>query len=134
MIIGFTGTRSGMNSYQKKALTLILQKHRFDDMKKLNEFHHGDCVGSDEEAHEIAHNLGYWIVTHPPTNTRLRAFQISHCEKPPLGYLERNHNIVDACSLLIAAPLGPELQRSGTWATIRYARKTGKSVTVLERG
>ena len=47
-------------------------------------------------------------------------------------YLERNRDIVDACDILIACPrtLKEEL-RSGTWATVRYARKVGKPVAIL---
>lgn len=46
--------------------------------------------------------------------------------KPPLV---RNHDIVDSTELLIACPKEQvEVLRSGTWATIRYARK--KEITV----
>ena len=62
--------------------------------------------------------------------------------KPPL---DRNHDIVERCDLLIATPHTVEEQlRSGTWATIRYARKVhrphyiirpcGQLVTYTETG
>lgn len=50
-------------------------------------------------------------------------------EREPGPYLWRNHQIVDATSALIAAPFGFEEElRSGTWATVRYARKLGRPV------
>ena len=50
----------------------------------------------------------------------------------PKGYLDRNHDIVDAADVLIAAPSGTtEKRRSGTWATVRYARKLGRTICVV---
>ena len=125
MIIGFTGTRKGMTSHQMIVLSGILQTG--------DEFHHGDCVGADAEAHDIARCEGCRIVIHPPDNDKYRAFCIGTREELEKPYLERNHDIVDACDLLVATPDGPEAQRSGTWATIRYAREVGKEVKILER-
>lgn len=52
--------------------------------------------------------------------------------RDPLPPLERNHRIVDACDVLIACPKDAQEQlRSGTWATVRYARKQGKRVIVI---
>ena len=48
----------------------------------------------------------------------------------PKPYLDRNRDIVDACEVLLATPDGPERLRSGTWSTVRYARKIGKPVEV----
>jgi hypothetical protein len=101
-------------------------------------FHHGGCVGSDCEAHAAAWSMGYGIVLHPPTDTKLRAWveqsdlwdvdtDIVLPERP---YIERNHDIVDAVTLLIATPDGPE-RNSGTWATIRYARTKGVPTVVV---
>ena len=42
-----------------------------------------------------------------------------------MPYLERNKNIVNAVDFIIAAPDGPEKVRSGTWSTVRYAKKVG---------
>ena len=93
---------------------------------------HGDCVGSDEQFHEIALQLGIPIVIRPCDLIQFRA----NCEgaifrhkiRPPLW---RNHDIVDDCTILIAAPDGPERLRSGTWATVRYAIKKDREVTFV---
>jgi hypothetical protein len=126
-IIGFTGTQRGMTRIQKSVLRGILQNDS-------GEFHHGDCIGADEEAHDIASELGYDIWVHPPKDPSKRAF----CKAPnnrmmfAKPYLVRNHDIVDVCTKLIATPgEAVEQLRSGTWATIRYARKVGKEVTII---
>ena len=133
---GFTGTRQGMTAAQKAALAHLIM---IDDLANL---HHGDCVGADAEAHGIV--LGEWkdVTIHPPIERVARAF----CELPkPVGnyqgseilaarpYLERNHNIVKACEVLIAAPISlHETMRSGTWATVRYARAMRRPIIILD--
>lgn len=93
--------------------------------RTILEAHHGDCVGSDAQFHRICLILRIPVVIHPPTNENKRA----HCAGatlilPTEEYLVRNEHIVLASSCLIATP-GEliEQQRSGTWATIRRARK-----------
>ena len=95
-------------------------------------FHHGDCIGADIEANGIARSLNYGVEIHPPIDSRYRAWCSSMCVHSRKPYLERNHDIVDVSHLLIACPAGPEILRSGTWATVRYARKTGVPVIILE--
>jgi len=124
-IIGFTGTRRGMTQKQKDELYNFLCQY------KGGVFHHGDCVGADLEAHSIASKLGFKIVIHPPRNPEKRAF----CEGVVLegkNYLERNRDIVEACDILVAVPKeNQEVLRSGTWASIRYAKKVGKLVKII---
>ena len=130
MKIGFTGTREGMTKRQKKELERLLVEFLRGG---ASEFHHGDCVGADEEAHTIASALGYKVVVHPPERAILRAFCAGDVILPKKGYLQRNKDIVDSTDVLIAAPKsGTEVLRSGTWSTIRYARRKGKQVIVLE--
>lgn len=129
--LGFTGTRIGMSEFQNEAFTdLIKQVHK----SHLIEFHHGDCIGADADADAIARLYNAKVIIHPPSNNTLRA----HCTSPhilsPKPYLIRNQNIVDACEILIAAPRTVhEILRSGTWATIRYARHQGVKVKILPR-
>lgn len=52
-------------------------------------------------------------------------------KREPLPYLARNCVIVDEADILLACPKGPEEQRSGTWATVRYARKQNKRIVIV---
>jgi len=97
-------------------------------------FHHGDCIGADADAHDIVLSIcGTEIHIHPPTESKYRACCIgAHLEYRAAPYLQRNHNIVDSTSLMIATPEGAETLRSGTWATIRYALKKKKEVYIID--
>lgn len=137
MNIGFTGTRDGMSEAQYRWTKRIF--HQCLTMTE-NTLHHGCCVGADSQAHTIAclirsdGMIPIAIIGHPPTYTKWRAhLQGIDCERKPKLYLERNHNIVDECDLLIACPKGPEILKSGTWATVRYARRSGKPITIIWR-
>ena len=115
--IGFTGTSKPTTREQREALRDWLQS------KPSGEFHHGDCINADSDAHTIVVLLGWEDpVIHPPVNSRARAFRNSKHIREPKPYLERNHDIVDETSILLAMPKGREELRSGTWATVRYAR------------
>jgi len=104
----------------------------FFDSHFVSEFHHGDCEGADQQAHEIAESLYIPIFIHPPTNPVARAFcSGAFVILKPKPYLERNHDIVDAVDFMLAAPKGPEVLRSGTWATIRYAKQINKPLLIL---
>lgn len=129
MRIGFTGSRKGMTPAQTQKLREVLNKYAYN----IGEFHHGDCIGADSQAHKIALSMGWNIVLHPPDNDKQRAFCNDgvHFAHSPRPYLERNHNVVDQTEVLIAAPSGPEELRSGTWATIRYAKKINRLVIIL---
>lgn len=133
LVAGFTGTRTGMTEAQKEQVRRMLEKA---DVLK-----HGDCLGSDAEAHEIMLSQALdlkqpnpkFIEIHPPTNPKLRA----GCEGAnqvfaPKPYKERNRDIVDGCRVLIATPKGRnEEQYSGTWSTVRYAVSIGRPVRII---
>ncbi len=127
MKIGFTGTRRGMTDAQRNSLRKFLQT-------AAGEFHHGDCIGADEQAHDIAEAAGFEIHIHPPLNPTKRAFKITHVSRmrPELPYLARNRNIVFATDELVATPAEPEEQlRSGTWSTVRFARTRNRPITII---
>jgi hypothetical protein len=122
-----------MSDFQKQSLFYRLGLLR----PQFEWFHHGDCRGADAEAHEIAKSLGYKIALHPPTTAVIstRAFckgvDYFFVEAP---YLDRNRGIVNESALLLAAPRTmQEVLRSGTWATVRYARKCDRPITILAR-
>lgn len=134
MRIGFTGTQNGMTLSQLKMLQpiLIKLKTHLNTFNSEDEFHHGDCIGSDAQAHDIAEIQQYKIVIHAPNNPTKRAWKYSEHNRRPYPYLVRNHHIVLETEYMIAAPAQLEEQvRSGTWATIRYARKLLKPIWIL---
>ena len=130
--IGFTGTQLGMTALQKAAVSgLISELHPV-------EARHGDCIGADADFHNIVRltseheNRAIRITSHPPINKSKRAFCKVDVEEIPLDYLDRNRQIVAKSDVMIATPKGFEEElRSGTWATVRYARKAGKRLYIV---
>lgn len=130
--IGFTGTQEIPASYQIQMLAEKLEELADGRDKGTYFLHHGDCIGADSIAHSLASSAGYEIIVHPPINPVKRAFcKGYHLQMPPRGYLDRNRDIVDASECLLAVPKGYEEVRSGTWSTVRYAKKVGKPVHLL---
>jgi hypothetical protein len=128
-VVGFTGTREGMSEQQQKRLRAWL----FTRLP-VHEFHHGDCVGADFEAACIADSLCIATVAHPSVHASLRAYHKSTRVLTPKHPIDRNYDIVDACSFLLVAPRAQrEELRSGTWMTFRYAKSIGRPREVLER-
>ena len=87
MIVGFTGSRVGMTGPQSAIVLKLLAK--------AAEAHHGDCVGADEQFHELCRIAGVPVVIHPPDDDKLRAF----CEgairvEAPRPYLVRNASLL----------------------------------------
>ena len=129
---GFTGTQRGLTAVQRERLVAL-----FTHLStRPTAFHHGDCIGADHEAWQIASRLPFHLVCHPPIIGAKRAFTQNHEEYTPAPYLERNHDIVNASWLLVATPGEmTEQLRSGTWATVRYARKRGiRIITIFPDG
>lgn len=128
MEIGFTGTQLGMTVQQKDRVRLLLEK--LDPTGVA----HGDCIGADAEFHNICLQLGKWIRIHPPYKGTKRAY----CKEwneilPGKDYLVRNRDIVAGVDCLIACPAEYDEQlRSGTWATVRYARERGIPIYVIQ--
>ena len=112
---GFTGTRKGMSQPQKNFVQALLKRHG-------GQLHHGDCIGADAEAHELAKALGCHITVHPPANEEYRAHKAGDVILPPAGYDVRNAQIVLSSDVLIAAPAN-QLEVGGTWRTINFFRR-----------
>ena len=124
--VAFTGTRRGMS---------IDQMHAFPPLVTgVAVFNHGDAIGADFNAHQLAKSEVLYICIHPCTLTAQRAFcQGAHEVRAPLPPLTRDFIMVDESELLIATPRSRfmEMQGSGTWATMRYAKRKKKSVIVI---
>ena len=130
--IGFTGTSQGMSLPQRIEIQRMFANipGMYPEMEVI--FHHGDCVGADEEAHHIALVNGMKIHLHPPENSKSRAFCTPNWTAEEKPYLERNKDIVRASSLMFATPKEyEEVLRSGTWSTVRFARKIGVRVCIV---
>jgi hypothetical protein len=123
--VGVTATQEGLSEHQKRELRKLL--------REATELHHGDCVGGDKEAHAIGRELGLRIVIHPPINPKKRAWCQGDEVRPEKDYLERNRDVVDETDVLYGLPKGLETRRSGTWSTIRYAKKRGKAYGIVHR-
>ncbi len=133
MIVGVTGTRSGMNQHQSQQVTRFL--HAAWDPDGANELHHGDCVGVDAETAGIARDLGYTIVCHPPEVDDLRAFTRYDIIHDAVSYFARNRRIVHECEILLVVPLQNSHQTSGgTWYTHDYAVRYKRPVYVVYPG
>ena len=109
MIIGFTGTKSGMTEDQKQTLFHIFL---YWDIPNRFNFHHGNCVGADEEAAEFVKNLRIenirdtWVIAHPPKDKKLESKFESDEYRPRKPYIPRNHDIVDESEFMFACPSG----------------------------
>lgn len=130
MIVAFTGTQVGCTDAQVVALARLLVALR------VSVLHHGDCVGADETAHRVAKAAGARVQIHPPRIATKRAqCEVSRGDvmHAPDEYLARNRAIVAAGEVLVACPREEhgETLRSGTWATVRAARRLGRPVAVV---
>ena len=129
MKIGFTGSQNGCTDVQLESLIEIIE-----GLTEMNSASHGDCIGADEEFHNVCRSVPRHIkiIGHPPTNSSKRAFCKFDFVFEEKDYITRNHDIVNSVDILLACPKETkEIIRSGTWATIRYARKVGIPVLII---
>lgn len=127
MTCGFTGTQRGMRPRQLEAVRQLLCN--------VTTLHLGDCIGADADAYKEATALGIKTIGHPPSNASKRANCKYDEELPARPYLMRNADIAFAgVDGLIAAPADftVNVLRSGTWATIRYARSLKRRVWIVK--
>jgi len=142
--LGFTGTHHGMDDFQKQSIALLFSQllREYDEI----EFHHGDCIGADAQAATILNDLRHSqtrccvrIICHPgfppnhPKETKFRAFTDFNDEVCEVKvFIGRDHDIVDETEEMVATPVTEDEEvRSGTWTSVRYARKQERKVTVL---
>lgn len=128
-VAGFTGTQHGMEIQQSRMFLHVLRWLR------PTGWHHGDCVGSDAESHRFVQDRSPTteLHVHPPNKVKKRAYCLGDVLHARKDYLPRNDDIVQLSDYLVATPRGPEKDnpRSGTWYTIRQARRTNKPIIIL---
>lgn len=122
--LAFTGSAAGMDAKQAIAvMELLVAIHP-------KYVHEGGCVGADAQFHTLVDMFFPDIVVHRhPGDVRedMVSTYIGDAHVHPMQQpLDRNKTMVDESRVLLATPHREEYQRSGTWATIRYARKQGK--------
>ena len=122
MIVGFTGTQVGLTIFQKVSLEALVRA------LAPSAVHHGDCIGADADFDELAARLSIERTAHPGTDKHGRSPKRAHCRAQIVleakEYRKRNADIVDLADVLIGCPgRYVEESRSGTWATIRMARR-----------
>jgi hypothetical protein len=119
--VGFSGSREGMSPAQedkvREYLLLICMN------PGTIWLHHGDCIGADAQAHEIAKEYSYKIHLHPPLDPKYRAFLDKDCDivEECWSYHGRNQRILKKSQILIATPKHREDRGGGTWYTINKA-------------
>jgi hypothetical protein len=125
--VGFSGNQQGLSSSQWRSFRHVLEQWR------PGTFHHGDCIGSDADAHAIALSLGWCVVLHPPADPKKRAFcEGAFVTLPPRPFLKRNDTIAEVVDVLVATPREvEEVLRSGTWSTVRRARARKKPIILI---
>jgi len=127
MKLGITASREGISPKQVSALLEWLVDHTYS----IEEAHHGDCVGGDAIFHAFCRMLHIHTVAHPPDKNIHRAFCKVNYIHIPRPYLPRNRNMVDMIDYLLVVPRGPEIPRSGTWSTKKYAEKQGVQFEII---
>lgn len=139
MILGFTGTRQRMTPAQRAALPSVIAVL---PQRVL----HGGAIGADTEFHDFIMTqplpCGVAIEIYPADEERQR-FWVAQSHDvfysgrdflvhPVYDPLKRDGIIAYRCNALLAAPISMnEERRSGTWSTIRRARKFGRPITLL---
>lgn len=131
--IGITGTRSGGSIKQYVKLQQLVGVFYSIYQEKFNlVFHHGDCVGVDVDAADVANELGYRVISHPPIKSEMRAFHKSDEIRETKSYFVRNRDIVHESQFLIVVPKESERStKGGTWYTHDYASKNMKDGVII---
>jgi hypothetical protein len=130
--LGFTGSKDRITPIQVDVLYDLMVKLR---NKGFLWMHNGDCITSDQTAGLLwsSHKIGGMLMLHPPSNPSLRANLVADIVCEPRDYIHRDRHIVLCSELIIATPqTSYEEIRSGTWTTVRYARKQRRKIFIIK--
>ncbi len=127
--IGFTGSREGPTREQKTVWGNLAP------WLKGIEMHNGCADGADAYVMgnlPIPASLVAWPANREGDARAKALLGVTIVIMGIMPPLERNRFIVDSSHGMVAMPITvEEVQRSGTWATIRHARRTKKPVLVI---
>lgn len=138
MIVAFSGT---VKVKSQDHVDIIEQAIR-DLPPTVTEFVSGAAHGVDTIAALMAAkqfgNAMHWVLA-PDDDYNEDIISLFHVVAPSSkfafelllgkGYMERNDELVARCTDLVAFPkTGTEQTRSGTWSTVRRARKAGRTI------
>ena len=136
MIIAFTG-EARIDEREAHYVDAVLQTLT----PAVDTLRTGACIGVDTAVAEYGLQRGFLVHTVVPANRKaVDPLWREHCstffEMPPdTDYRDRNTRMVQPAQRLIAFPRWSENDnrsiRSGTWMTVRIARKLGIPVTEL---
>lgn len=128
MILGVSGTRSRPSDMQIAFLEKAIS------YSEVIEVHHGDCVGLDNWAHNLAIKHHKLIVVHPPDVEKWRAYCTNKNATilPVKWYTNRNLDIILASDICLAFPFSREWASSrGTYNFVDVATKHKKSLIIV---
>lgn len=117
-----------MTSQQKQAFRSVVA------VRKPSVFVHGDCIGADEQAHDIVHELfpSCEFEIFPTGNPVWRAFKTGTVVHDSMPALVRNSRIVSLSEMMVATPLeAEEMRYGGTWSTVRKAVEQKKPLHLI---
>jgi hypothetical protein len=130
MKISVTATRIGLTTKQSKAAVMLLRKLKPDILI------HGAANGGDSELHDLAKLMGINVEVYPAVGVASNVNNLHYVDGDvihfPAAPLVRNKTMIDAASITLAFPGEMyEVLRSGTWASIRYARSKGTTLYII---
>lgn len=134
IILAFTGPRDGMQFAQYNQLRYQLRRLR----PTLHTILHGGCIGADGQFHQLLmeedllHCTEIYWSDRPGQRAALAGLNFVRRQHDPDDPLARNEIMARRCDLLIATPAQTkEKLRSGTWTTIRRAKRFGKRIMYI---
>lgn len=128
MKLGFTGSQEGGGWMQLQSFIRAVAALR------PSLFVHGDCIGWDAIAamHVAQHHPRCRIVKYPSNIPGKIANAPGIEGAPPQNPLDRNWDIVKTTWVLLACPKAVKEEiGSGTWSTVRKARKQDKPIVIV---
>lgn len=107
-------------------------------LKGADRVRHGVCAGADEAGHALAITLGIPVTGHPGVDKKgkpKKQAQIHHAFfdelHEPKWFIDRNDDMAEKCTEVVALVHRTTPYRSGEWSTIRRAQRRGKPINLV---